>query len=928
MAAGPGAPATRQITMGQQTRPGLWRFGAVELDERLATVRIGDHAVDLDRSSYDILLALLRHNGEVVTKDELLEAGWPGRVVSENSLAKAVSRLRQALAADGASVRVVHGYGYRLTAPVTFAAVAPDSVAVVPHEAARLRAGDRLPQRPGWRLERRLGEGAAGVIFLATSDQGGTRAIKLSTSEPGLRSLKREIALSRYIRSVRDDCACVAPVLGWNLSHPPFFLELPYYEAGNLRDWGVERGGLASVPLEQRLQLAIQLCDAVAELHEMGVIHRDLKPENIYPVADAATAGGWRLVLGDLGASDAASTPQLAELGITMSLLDSTSGDGSPRYPGSLLYMAPEVVAGELPTQRSDVFALGVLVYQLAVGDLRRSLAPGWEADAGDALLCEDIGLAAAAQPGRRGIDARTLAQHLRTLDARRDARAREHERLAQERRREQLAARDRSRLRWGLAVSVALAAGLAGTATMYSRAEQARRQAEDQARQRQAVLDFVTGDILGQADPYAQAGGGARIPLLTAVERAAARVDAQLADDPASAAAVHAMVGSVYFAQDRHPEAIARFDRARALYRGLGQAQAGALTRVETQLCDVHRIAGDLARAGQACQSAWQRARRSGDDLALATLKLGQLRGEQNRDRESLALLRPLLAAGAFRDDHKAQGELRWALGLAERGLGRFEAARGHFEVLLALYSASGGRSTWTAWALNSLGSVLVETGEYDKAETLLVEARRIFGSTQGAGQVEAQMPDIWRGEIRLRRQQWDEAATIEQALIEAWRGALKPDHPLLLKATANLAWAEAAGGRHAAARARLDAAMRDRAVVFDRPGARIAQRTARWARAALALGDDARAGELLRLLDAALVREYPDAHPLRGEAACLQARWSLARGEHVRAREHAQACSTMLAGFLDAGHPLRQEALALLEDRPGGPGQATGLD
>ena len=64
--------------------------------------------------------------------------------------------------------------------------------------------------------------------------------------------------------------------------------------------------------------------------------------------------------------------------------------------------MAPEVIAGEMPTQRSDVFALGVLVYQLVVGDLRRSIAPGWEADVGDELLCEDIALAAAANPERR----------------------------------------------------------------------------------------------------------------------------------------------------------------------------------------------------------------------------------------------------------------------------------------------------------------------------------------------------------------------------------------------------------------------------------------------------------------------------------------------------------------------------------------------
>ena len=89
--------------------PGIWRFGAVALDEQLAELRVAGQRIDLDRSSYDVLLTLLRHAGEVVTKDELLEAGWPGRVVSENSLAKAVSRLRQALGEDARALRSVHG---------------------------------------------------------------------------------------------------------------------------------------------------------------------------------------------------------------------------------------------------------------------------------------------------------------------------------------------------------------------------------------------------------------------------------------------------------------------------------------------------------------------------------------------------------------------------------------------------------------------------------------------------------------------------------------------------------------------------------------------------------------------------------------------------------------------------------------------------
>lgn len=482
------------------------------------------------------------------------------------------------------------------------------------------------------------------------------------------------------------------------------------------------------------------------------------------------------------------------------------------------------------------------------------------------------------------------------------------------------------TRRRLPFAAGVALALGLAGTSTLYVVAERARDVAEREARQRQAVLDFVASDILGQADAYRNAHADPALPLIDAIERAAARVDERLAD-PAAAAAVHAMVAAVFFTHDRHADAIAHYDRSRALYLSLEAPPAAALVAVETGLCDVHRIAGDLGLAQAACLAASTRAAASGEGRDLATLKLGQLRGEQGLDEESLAQLRPLLAADAFAGDPRLRAELHWAMGLAERGLGRYAAARRHFEALLALQPGDGIPSTWTAWAYNSLGSVQASLGEYDAAEATLLEARRIFGATQGAGQVEAQMPNIWRGEIRLRRAQWDQAAALQQALLDAWRPALKPGHPLWMKAEANLAWAQAEGGGAAgrqAAQSALDAALRARGSVFERPGDEVAVRAMRWTRAALALGADAQADELLAIVDAALVREFPEAHPVRAEAECLHARRAMDRGQAALARTRARACADMHAAFFDETHPLAGEARTLLAEA--GPAPAAG--
>ena len=567
-----------------------------------------------------------------------------------------------------------------------------------------------------------------------------------------------------------------------------------------------------------------------------------------------------------------------------------------------------------MPTQRSDVYALGVLLYQLLVGDLRLALAPGWETALDDALLCEDITLAAALDPKQRLLDPRMLAARLRTLDQRHAERDRESQRRDDEDRRAREQATERHRLRMWLAVTAALVLGLVATTAMSVRADRARLLAEENARQRQAVLEFVTGDVLAQADPYSGERSGAQVSVRQAVDRAAAEVDKRFADDPAAAATVHALVANIYFGQDRHALAIDHYRKARALYQPLGADQAQALIRVETGLCDVQRIANDLAAAEEACDSALRRSEDAPAERSFATLKMGQLRTEQGRYEQAQAILQPLLVSNALQRDAKAQGELYWSLGLCARGLGRYTQARQHFEALLALYRKSGESTTWTAWAYNSLGSVLVETGDYAAAEPLLLSARRIFEQTQGVGQVEAQMPNIWRTEIRLRQGQWREARVLLQSLLDAWSSALKPDHPLPLRAQANLAWAEAMSGERDSALARLQSAMQDRARIFDRPGDRVVPRVLRWVRAALALDRLDDASSLLAIYDARVEGELPAAHPLRAEGDCLRARLLLKQGDVDGARRQAMACEAMLGEFYPATHPLVRESAALL--------------
>jgi DNA-binding response OmpR family regulator len=92
----------------------LPEIGDFRFDETTGRVTVAGRELELDRNCRSILAVLLREAGTPVEKERLLHAGWPGRLVHENSLAKAISRLRAALAGTGVRIVAVYGTGYRL----------------------------------------------------------------------------------------------------------------------------------------------------------------------------------------------------------------------------------------------------------------------------------------------------------------------------------------------------------------------------------------------------------------------------------------------------------------------------------------------------------------------------------------------------------------------------------------------------------------------------------------------------------------------------------------------------------------------------------------------------------------------------------------------------------------------------------------------
>jgi non-specific serine/threonine protein kinase len=901
----------------------MWRFGAVTLDERRAELRVGGGVVELDRSSYDVLLALLRHAGEVVTKDELLEAGWPGRVVSENSLAKAVSRLRQALAADGVALRSVHGYGYRLAASVAWQALAKGEPTAPSHDVAHLHVGDPLPHRTGWRLERRVGRGSAGLIFLAREvESGEARAVKFATSEAGLRSLKREIALTRYIGKVKPELSAVAPVLDWNLSQSPFFLERPYFADGDFADWAATHGGLGALSLDERLDLCIGLCDAVAELHEAGVIHKDLKPENLYPVREGSDR--WRLVLSDLGAGEAAQ-PRLLEFGITMSLVATASS----QQAGSALYMAPEVIAGELPTQRSDVFALGVLAYQIVVGNLRRSLAPGWENDVEDPLLREDIALAAAANPERRQLDARGLAERLRTLAARhatRDAQRQRDEALQRQSGQLALMARRRRLLGVG-SVVLALVLSLSlwqqhRTELAREAAERAARQAETEVARNRNLVAFLTQGVLKQADPFSGVADGS-ITLRQAIDRAAQDVDTRFAHDPSVAAVIHGTLGAAYEGMNDYDTAVAQYQRQLAALRQ-GEDRS-AIARAQAALCEAWLWQGDMPRTLAACAQARADALRAGEvpDRAEVFLALADTR--QSHYRHALERLEPRMARIRASGDDELYGFALWFAGTAYGRLGRpLDVERTYAQLVQVRRRQSGDPSMQLAWALSDYGKALLVVGQESAGRDLLARASSMFAKVAGARHPHGYTPAVYLATHELARGHWRAAYAQAEPAYRALSKTSGWQNWTIYAALAAMTAAAESGDAKAAR-----AIMRDfddvvaQGLDRDFPYLREAHWIA-YAQSLMALHDLTGARDYVQRLRA--LAQEGEANPLLlARVECFDAQLQLAEGARAQARRSAQACRARTVTAATAHSPLvsiPDRLLAQLDDGTAGSG------
>lgn len=298
-----------------------------------------------------------------------------------------------------------------------------------------------IPGRENWALQSRLGEGGFGEVWLAehrkTHEK---RVFKFCFQADRVRALKHEVVLFRLLKETLGDREDITRILDWKFDEPPYFIESEFTNGGSLVDWAAARGGIEAVPLEQRLEFAAQVAEALAAAHSVGVLHKDLKPANIL-IEDGSAERPPRAVLTDFGIGLIMDRGLLREKGITATGLGFTQtmfGKKETTGAGTRLYMAPEVIEGKAATTQSDIYSLGIVLYQLVTGNFGQALAPGWERDVADPLIREDVAACVQGKPRERLAGAAALAERLRSLDRRRaavEADLRTREQAAQARR-------------------------------------------------------------------------------------------------------------------------------------------------------------------------------------------------------------------------------------------------------------------------------------------------------------------------------------------------------------------------------------------------------------------------------------------------------------------------------------------------------------
>jgi len=254
--------------------------------------------------------------------------------------------------------------GERLNKPV----VPRDAALPLPPPQSGAKPGDMIGR---YKLLQQIGEGGCGVVYMAEQEEPVRRRVALKVIKLGMdtKSVIARFEAERQALALMDhpNIAKVLDAGATDTGRPYFVMEL--VRGVRITEYCDEH----NLPMPQRLELFMQVCQAVQHAHQKGIIHRDLKPSNIL-----------------VSVNDGVPVPKVIDFGIAKAttgqpLTDKTLFTAFEQFIGTPAYMSPEqavMTSLDIDT-RTDIYSLGVLLYELLTGktpfDTKELLQAGFD---------------------------------------------------------------------------------------------------------------------------------------------------------------------------------------------------------------------------------------------------------------------------------------------------------------------------------------------------------------------------------------------------------------------------------------------------------------------------------------------------------------------------------------------------------------------
>jgi serine/threonine protein kinase/Tfp pilus assembly protein PilF len=677
------------------------------------------------------------------------------------------------------------------------------------------------PEIANSRILQKLGEGGMGEVYRADQEKPVRRRVALKVIKRGMDS--REV-VARF-ESERQALAM--------MDHPSI---AKVFDAGT-----TERGRpffvmehVKGIPISEycdthhlttpeRLELFIQVCEGAQHAHQKGIIHRDLKPSNIL-----------------VEIQDGRPVPKIIDFGVAKAtaqpLTERTLFTQHGQLIGTPEYMSPEQaeMSGLDIDTRTDVYSLGVVLYELLVGALpfdSKQLRKGGFDQLRRRIRQQDpprpsaritaLGEISTTTAQRRRTDVPSLTRQLRgdldwivmkALEKDRTRRYASASELAADLRRHlnnepvsagppsalyrlrKFALRHKAAVSAAALVLLALIIGIVGTTVGLMRALRAERRASSEAETARQVSDFLV-ELFEVSDP--EEAQGETITAREILEKGARRIERELRDQPLTRARLMHTIGTVHRRLGMYEEAVPLLEEALEIREELLEGRDPELAASLVSLAGLYHRQGRyeeavaLAKRATALYEAVFGPEHPKVAEALSPLAWAYARQEKRSEAEPLFRRALAIRQSALEPGHPDIAESLNDLGILFWREGRYEEAEPFLQDAVATYERVYGLDDFRVRStLNNLAVLYWTQGRYGEAEevfkrTLAIKERVLGPESPEVASTLNNLGVLYDGQGR-----YAEAEPLLVRALAIHRRTLGPDHDKVGMALGNLAW------------------------------------------------------------------------------------------------------------------------------------------